>query len=348
MLAGIPSDYRGVICVTLHTSPQSQMLAANLARSATLPVQFAFNGVQLKPGRIYVAPPDYHTLVKRDHLVVVRGPRENHCRPAIDPMFRSAAVAHGRNVRAIILSGYLDDGASGSIAVARCGGRVAVQAPSSTSAPDMPTNTLAVVDVDFVGNPLQLTRWLVGTFEEDSVAGHSVAQMAGDELSGNGLTTIDRQAPSAASVSTKLSNRQIEREVHISESIESNISLEENLGELVPMTCPECSGPLWEMRVDKVRRYRCHTGHAYTAKALIAHQDETIEKALWAAMRLMQERANSLEQLSKDNLVGGEVFAERADESRANADVLRGLLVGSCKPDNAGQAQLAQTEQKHV
>lgn len=126
MLAGTPSDYQGVVCVTLHTSAQSQSLATNLGRSATLPVQFAFNGAKLIPGNIYVAPPDYHTLVKRDHSVVVRGPRENHSRPAIDPMFRSAAVSHGSNVRAIILSGYLDDGASGSIAVTRCGGRVAV------------------------------------------------------------------------------------------------------------------------------------------------------------------------------------------------------------------------------
>lgn len=190
----------------------------------------------------------------------------------------------------------------------------------------MPTNTLAVVDGDFVGNPLQLTRWLVGSFEELSATSDSTSQLAIDAISG----------------------RQIQREVHISESLESNIQLEEDLGELVPMTCPECSGPLWELRVDKVRRYRCHTDHAYTSRALITHQDETIEKALWASMRLMQERANSLEQLAHDKLAGSDIFLTRANESRANANVLRNLLVGSCKPDNLAEAEMMLNEQAHV
>ena len=322
MLAGIPTDFSGAVCVVLHTSPQSQLLADNLKRSSAIPVCYAFDGQRLERGHVYVAPSDYHMLIKDDRLRVIRGPRENHCRPAIDPLFRSAALAFGDRVRAIVLSGYLDDGASGSIAISRCGGRVAVQSPASASVADMPNNTLSAVDVDFVGTPVQLTRWLVGSFDES--AGRSEF------------------------ASSPLHDRQIEREVHISESIESNIPLEEELGELVAMTCPECSGPLWELKVDKVRRYRCHTGHAYTAKSLVAHQDETIETALWAAMRLMQERANSLEQLAKDNVVGSETFSQRAAESRTNAQVLRRLLVGSCKAESPRESSLPQTQQEHV
>ena len=322
MLAGIPTDFPGVVCVVLHTSPQSQLLAENLKRSSAIPVCYAFDGQRLEPGHVYVAPSDYHMLIKEDRLRVIRGPRENHCRPAIDPLFRSAALAFGDRVRAIVLSGYLDDGASGSIAISRCGGQVAVQSPASASAADMPNNTLSAVDVDFVGTPVQLTRWLVGSFDEP--------------------------ADKATASGSALHDRQIEREVHISESIESNIPLEQELGELVAMTCPECSGPLWELKVDKVRRYRCHTGHAYTAKSLLAHQDETIETALWAAMRLMQERANSLEQLAKDNVAGSETFSQRAAESRTNAQVLRSLLVGSCKAETARESSLPQTQQDHV
>ena len=354
ILAGVPSDFPGAICIVIHTSPQSQSLANNLARSAAVPVIYAEDDMPILAGHVYVAPPDYHMLVNETRFSVVRGPRENHCRPAIDPLFRSVALSFGNRARAVVLSGYLDDGASGAIAVSRCGGRVAVQSPASASASDMPNNTLAAVDVDFVGNPVQLTRWLVGTFEDAAREAERYESQLDESQQNGDADNRTGDLGDASQPNSKDDNRDqniindhIQREVHISQSIESNIPLEESIGELVPMTCPECNGPLWEVHIDRVRRYRCHTGHAYTAKALVAHQDEAIESALWAAMRLMQERANSLSQLSRDGTVGGSVFERRAEESRNNANILRQLLVGSCKASDMGERS-SQLKQEHA
>lgn len=357
ILSGIPADFRGAVLVVLHTSPQSSMLAQQLEKAATLPVSSPADGTPIEAGHVYVAPPDFHMLVEDDVVRVVRGPRENHCRPAIDPLFRSAAIRFRDRVKAIVLSGYLDDGASGSVAVAECGGRVAVQSPASAAAGDMPTNTLQVVDVDLVGTPPQLTRWLVESFTEparrpdgptpsDLIGGpprSNGSARGGESISDNGRPLNPDDPPD------EITNRMraIQAEVHVAGSIESNIPLEEAMGDLVPMTCPECSGPLWTIKNDRVRRYRCHTGHGYTAKALATKQDDGIEAALWSAMRLMQERANNLDMLAGNAAAGKQLFSARAEESRKNAEVIRSLLVGSCKAD-VQEAKRTSVEQHHV
>ena len=369
ILAGLPSDFGGAVLIVLHTSPQSSMLVDQLRRSATLPVVSPSDGTPIEPGTVYVAPPDFHMLVDGEALQVVRGPRENHCRPAIDPLFRSAAIHFRHRVKAIVLSGYLDDGSSGSVAVAECGGRVAVQSPASAAAGDMPTNALQAVDVDLVGTPPQLTRWIVESYTDRADPASSAEQDRADFAAriGHSMTDpgIERNGGVASASNGSVSDgdvaldpdnpppeitnrlRAIQAEVHVAGAIESNIPLEEAMGDLVPMTCPECSGPLWTIKNDRVRRYRCHTGHGYTAKALATKQDDGIEAALWSAMRLMQERANNLESLAASTAGGGELFQGRADESRKNADIIRSLLVGNCRADESA-TQRNPVEQKHA
>ncbi|MGB5974703.1 MAG: chemotaxis protein CheB, partial [Nodosilinea sp.] len=253
------------------------------------------------PGHIYVAPPDVHMVVKPGCVRLYRGPHENRHRPAVDPLFRSAAVAYRAQTIGVVLTGYLDDGTSGLLAIKRCGGIAIVQDPDDADHPDMPSNALAAVEVDY-RLPLHKMGSVIHQITEQPVT--NVEEVPDD----------------------------IVKEAKIAEQTMSNISDEEKLGHLVPMSCPECSGPLWQIDADHVRRYRCHVGHGFTAKALMASQDATLEQALWAAMRTMEERANMALMMAKNEETRGrnksaQVYEEQSKTSKAHAQVIRKLLV---------------------
>src|SRR5690242_11511295 len=147
---GLPNDLQASIFIVQHISPSSQsLLPASLARAGVLPVTHPVEGEPIRFGRIYVAPPDRHLLVKADHMLVRKGPKENRMRPAADPLFRSAAVADGSRVVGMVLTGTLDDGTAGLLAIKRCGGVAAVQDPADAAWSDMPRNALQKVSVDF-------------------------------------------------------------------------------------------------------------------------------------------------------------------------------------------------------
>lgn len=86
----------------------------------------------------YVAPADQHLMIGKGKILITKGAQENRSRPAIDPLFRSAAVAYGNRVIGVLLTGYLDDGTAGLIAIQRCGGTCVVQEPGDATYPDMP------------------------------------------------------------------------------------------------------------------------------------------------------------------------------------------------------------------
>jgi len=231
---------------------------------------------------------------------LIHGPRENRARPAIDPLFRSAAVAYGGRVVGVILSGLLDDGASGLLAVQRCGGATMVQTPEDAAFPDMPKNALAAVEVDY-----QLPIAEMGPVLERLV-----------HLPVNGTPPV----PGELLLETKML-----------ENFASNMATESMLGELVPYSCAECGGPLWEIEGETVRRYRCNVGHAFTAQTLLAEQGKEIEQALWLALRVLEQRVTLLETLAKDakaqsRLHSALSFQERAAEVAANAESIRKLV----------------------
>src|SRR5262249_26521023 len=124
------------------------MLPQILTRSGHLAAAPAVDGEQLVPGRVYVAPPDNHMLVRDGALHVSRGPRENGHRPAIDPLFRSAAHARGPRVMGAVLSGLLDDGAAGLAAIKERGGKAVVQDPDDAMFPAMPRAAIAATRID--------------------------------------------------------------------------------------------------------------------------------------------------------------------------------------------------------
>jgi two-component system chemotaxis response regulator CheB len=279
-----------------------------LARSTALPVQFATNGMHVRMGHIIVASPDTHLFLTDDHTALVQGPHENRARPAIDPLFRSAAVHRRTRVIGAILSGLLDDGAAGLLAIKRCGGVAFVQHPDDAAEPSMPSRAAEVL------GPL-----LDGAYPSESLGRH-IVHLVGTKASAEG------ELPPEILLEAELSERPQTEHLPAAE-----------LGTLVALTCPGCGGPLREIDVKESLRYRCFTGHAYTARALLEDQSERVERALWAAVRSMEERAATLLALCRNSRVKDQERAARsfeldANEMRAHAEVVRNILLQHYHP----------------
>lgn len=260
----LPADLPVTVFVVQHVSATSSgALAQILDRAGPLPATLAQDGEIFKPAHIYVAPPNQHLLVKHGFLRLTRGPRENRVRPAIDPLFRSAAATYGTRVVGVILTGLQDDGTAGLLAVKRCGGVAIVQDPTDALYPEMPQSALAHVKVDY-----QLPVIKMGAV----------------------LHRLAHEVP----VESLPTPRDVVIEAEIAEGPPDIVNRDEELGTLAPLTCPDCGGPLWELHNDRLQRYRCRLGHAFTADSLLGGQSETIETALWTAVRTMEERARIL------------------------------------------------------
>jgi two-component system chemotaxis response regulator CheB len=149
VVAGLEGDLPAAVFVVVHTSPTSKsFLPRVLGRSGPMPCGPARDGEPIRRGRIYVAPPDRHLLVMKKQVRLTQGPRENLNRPAVDPLFRTAARHHGPRVVGVVLTGTLGDGSAGLAAVKARGGVAIVQDPSEALFPDMPLNALREVRVD--------------------------------------------------------------------------------------------------------------------------------------------------------------------------------------------------------
>lgn len=302
LFSQFPANLQASFFVVLHVSPESPGLIASLIdKSGPLKAEIAHDRDLIKPGHVYVAPPDYHLLVKPEHMRVHRGPRENRHRPAIDPLFRSAAIAYRAQTIGVVLTGHLDDGTSGLLAIKRCGGIAVVQDPEDADYPDMPANAIAEVEVDY---RLALSKM-----------GSVIQQI------------IEQPAAAVENIP-----EDIVMEAEIAEHTRSNITKEQTLGQLAPVSCPDCGGPLWQIDTDHSSRYRCHVGHGFTTRALLASQDKALEQALWAAMRTMEESANMALIMSKNEKLRGrerlaKTYQEKFDTSKAHAQMIRKLLV---------------------
>lgn len=308
LVAQFPEDLPAAIFIVIHVSPHSKGIFAQiLDRSGPLMAKTAEDREAIHHGHIYVAPPDYHLLVKQGFIRVIRGPRENRARPAIDPLFRSSAASYSSRVVGVILTGYQDDGTSGLLTVKRCGGIAVIQDPNDAIVPDMPANALENVEVDYC---------------------LPISEMG---------AVLDRLAREPAKEPPPVSEDIIE-EMKITENTIGDTSNRSNLGNLVPYSCPECGGSLREMEGDKILRYRCHTGHAYTARALISDKSDTIENALWHALSILGERTNMLSNMARHERVrsrnkSAAIYENRAEESRAHTQSIRNLIMALSKSE---------------
>lgn len=260
---GLPADLPAAVLVVQHIAPTARsVLPAILARAGALPAAHAEDGEAVRRGGIYIAPPDLHLLVNREdrRLMLRRGPQENRTRPAIDPLFRSAAVAFGPRSIGVVLSGLLDDGTAGLIAVKACGGLSVVQDPADAAWPDMPRNALRGDSPDHC----------VPTAELPALLGRLARTPAGPA----------RPVPPLIVAEARIAEKEIA-------DMDADT---EKLGPPSRMSCPQCGGVLNEIRDGKGVRFRCQIGHAYGAESLAASQSDALEEALAAAVRTHHER----------------------------------------------------------
>jgi two-component system chemotaxis response regulator CheB len=285
----LPPGFPAPICVVQHVGANPSLLPELLSARGPHPAVHARDGQLLTPGVIHIAPPDQHLLVEGRYLRLSRGPKENHTRPAIDPLFRSAALAWGPRVIGVLLTGMLDDGSVGLAAIKQGGGIAVVQDPSTAEEQDMPQNALDFVDVDHVVPLAEMAPLLT------QLAGAAVGPDPG---------------PTEA----------LQREV----AINRGENLIQNLAAIASpagLACPECGGGLFEVKNSVPLRYRCHTGHAYTARSLQKSQAEVGETALRQAVRALTEREMLLRRMGA--VAAGTGDTNQAEAARRAADRLR-------------------------
>jgi two-component system chemotaxis response regulator CheB len=311
ILPMLPHDFPAAILIVTHIGSHKSILPEIFGRLSPLPVRHATDGEPILPGRILLAPPDEHLVVvsngDRAYARLVHGPKENHSRPAIDPLFRSAATVFGPNTIGVILSGNLNDGTVGLLAVKACGGVALVLDPAESEAPEMPSSALNYVDVDRV----------LGLSE----IGPVLLELAGEDVQKS--TVIQQDV-----VPNKPDWIDIENRITTEDSDMDDL---EQIGKLTSLTCPECNGALWEVQAKGPIRYRCHTGHAFTARVLEALQSEAVEDAIWGAIRALHEQERLFSKLAEQALrsgrqAGAAEYQAMAAQARAHSQALRGVI----------------------
>jgi two-component system chemotaxis response regulator CheB len=299
LVGGLPADFPGSVFIVMHTAPDSPgVLAQILDRSGPLPAANAANRARIRPGHIYVAPPDRHLLLEPGLMRVTHGPKENRFRPAVDPLFRSAAQTYGPRVVGVILTGGLDDGASGLWAVKQLGGMAVVQNPEEAFMPSMPLSALGQVEVDHTLPVAEMSTLLA------RLASTSVAEQGGYEV------------PEELNIEVGIAKEDRARNKDVFK-----------LGEPSNYACPECHGTLLQLKENGRTRFRCHTGHAFSADSLLAEITENVEVSLWNSIRAIDESAmlmrHMAEHLSESDAGTAEQFLKRAKAAERRSEMVR-------------------------
>lgn len=305
LVAGLPADLSASIFISTHVPPHGAGFLTEILRMKTpLPVSEAVDGQPIEAGRVYVAAPDRHLLLRGETIRLGLGPRENMVRPAIDSLFRSAALSFGGRAVGVVLTGMLNDGASGLAAIKAAGGTAVVQHPLDAEFDQMPLAALEATEVDYVAAAGDLAATLIDIARSE--AGPS-------------------QPPSDA----------LRLEVEIAAGARLGSDHLRAIAEPSALSCPDCHGVLSELRDSRPLRYRCQIGHAYTADVLAAHIDE-VDEAIRIAMRIMEERVTLVERMARDARDTGrnavaELYDDRAEEYRGYAATLRDAAIASLR-----------------
>lgn len=309
LVALLPADLPASIFVVLHVPAHGpSVLPSILKRFAKMAAVHPADGDKFEHGHIYVAPPDHHLLVKRGYLRLVRGPRENRHRPSVDPLFRTAARFYGARAVAVILSGMLDDGTAGMNTIRSRGGIGIVQDPDEALYPGMPQNAIDMVGVDHILPIAEIASLLVKLAHEEA-----------DE---------DRDTV----------NELIEMEADMAEMDPSAMHGDDRPGTPSGYGCPECGGSLWELQDGDLTRFRCRTGHAYSADTLLAEQASSLDTALWVALRALEENAALSRQLAarvakRNNARLVTKLEQQAADAERRAELIRRVLIVSTDAD---------------
>ena len=298
LLGMLPEGLPASLLVVLHSGRSEPPRAHDLLQQYTrLPLRLAEDGMAMRPGEVVFAQPDLHLLLGHEHVHLRRGPQENNFRPAIDPLFRSAAVYRGSRAAGVVLSGSLDDGAAGLHALAQAGGTPLVQDPRVAAYADMPEAAARAVPDAMLLSTSALAKRIT------AIAGQPVAPAP----------------PPPDSVRLELMIAALERD---------DMATTAKLGELSPFNCPHCNGVLWEIEDGGTHRYRCHTGHAYGERSLSAAQEEALERSLYDALRAQKGRAELLRRMMRDapSEASRKRLKTRADTYEEDAQLLETVL----------------------
>jgi two-component system chemotaxis response regulator CheB len=301
LMSGLRPQLNAAMFVVIHVgrSSMTSVVLNHIQKNTTIPCKIAEDGEPIMNNTIYLAQADHHLMIEKDRILVQRGAYENHWRPAIDVLFRSAAAAYSSCVIGIILTGLLDDGTSGMSAIKRSGGICIIQDLTDAEFPDMPNNVLQNVNVDY-----QLPVSAIGEMLDT-------------------LLLIEH------CVSTEVP-KDVELEAEITRRMSSDPSIISELGTPTLLTCPDCGGTLKKVTKDVVVRYRCYTGHTFTEKALEEQQIKALENSLWVAIRMMEERKNLLENFTSPNYVGKDnhnAHINRASDIKSHIERLKLMLM---------------------
>jgi len=298
ILSRLSADLPASVFIVLHVPARGLGMLSTVAASAgKLPVHEAVDGMPIERGHVYLGAPDHHLLIEDGRVRLGRGPRENMARPAIDPLFRSAALSYGPRVIGVVLSGLLSDGASGLNAIKRCGGMALVQDPSDALSDEMPRRALETTIVDLCVPAARL----------------------GDVLSDMALETAGAVLPIPPD---------LRLEVAIAAGERSDSERIAQIADPTPLTCPSCGGVMSKLKTGQPLRFRCQVGHAYTADVLAKEQEGRVDEAMRVALRIIEERAELVHRMAEEGRQSGrravaEMYDSRAAEYRGYAENLR-------------------------
>jgi two-component system chemotaxis response regulator CheB len=303
IVSDLPADLPASVFIATHVpAGGSTLLPEVLSHATEMRVVAAIDGAPIEQGCIYVAVPDHHLLVIDGTIRLGDGPRENMTRPSIDPLFRSAALSYGSRTVGVVLSGLLNDGASGLGAVKACGGTALVQHPLDAHADQMPLAALETVDVDQVVAASELGKILAQIVLQTAEDGHDCP----DSL-------------------------QLEVQIAAGGRVGADVIVK--VATPSALTCPDCDGVLSEMRDEQPLRYRCQIGHAVTAEILESRAQD-VHDALTVALRIMEERVTLVTRMAEDarrthRSTVAELYEARSEEYGRYAEVLRQAAVAS-------------------
>lgn len=317
LVRGLPSGFPASLFVVSHFPPGGRsVLPEILSRSGPLLATHAVDGEPFYPGHIYIAPPDHHLLLGPEgRMRLNRGARENHNRPAVDPLFRSAARYYGPRVIGVVLTGSLDDGTAGLMAVRAAGGLAVVQDPADAKVAAMPLNASRIAGADHVASAPDLAPLLIDLVRE------------------------------SANVSPQRRGKPMDPIEEMPEVVDQDMDRQarnERRGRVSTYTCPECGGSLWQVDEAGLIRFRCHVGHAYGGEALLAEQSEALEAALWTAVRTFREKSVLARQLAhRERASGDPAVADRFEEQSGQAarfgELIQSLLLNDGTQDRHGE-----------
>lgn len=292
------------VFVALHGggNQSPNILEKKLPKKDSLKIAMAEDGEPVAPGRLYIAQSDHHLMIQGDSVQVGHGPRVNRSRPAIDLLFRSAAVAYGTRTIGVLLSGLLSDGTAGLMAIKRCGGITVAQDPADALFGDMPRSAMEAMEPNEIKPAAEI--------------GELLNRLVASPVKNNGKVPEEILMENRFDLNKK-----------------SDISEMDELGDKVSLSCPECGGPLWKMNGEGPGRYRCHSGHSLNNQSLLDGQDEEIENTLRVALRTLEEKERVQENLVKAGKSGGRknsenILQKRMDETKSHIDRLRKLILG--------------------